>query len=230
MISVVILNFKRPNNIINNILPEITKYKIINEIIISHCNEETYFEYPHEKVICRNDVGVNQRYSLYRRFIVCEHAKNDCILILDDDIIIGELELKTLYEKWFLEKNVIHGVFGRKLIDFKYTFNDTYGRVPIVLTRCMLISKELIMKANLEKERVEPFVISAQPKWNGEDIYMSLFVCSLTNKLNFAHSEIKTTDLDDSHAISKWDGHQNHRTFIAKKIAEIFSIHNDTLH
>ena len=44
MISVIILNWKRPDNIIKDILPEIINYKLVNEVIISHGNKETYFE------------------------------------------------------------------------------------------------------------------------------------------------------------------------------------------
>jgi len=43
-ISVVILNFNRPDYIKNNIIPELNKINLIDEIIISHGKEKTYFE------------------------------------------------------------------------------------------------------------------------------------------------------------------------------------------
>ena len=43
LISVVILNWLRPNNIKNKIVPELTNNNIIGEIIISHGKESTYF-------------------------------------------------------------------------------------------------------------------------------------------------------------------------------------------
>ena len=53
MISVVILNWKRPDNIINDILPKIVNYKLVSEVIISHGNSKTYFETPHATQIKR---------------------------------------------------------------------------------------------------------------------------------------------------------------------------------
>lgn len=43
-LSIVILNFSRPEYIKNNIIPALDKIDLIDEIIISHGKEKTYFE------------------------------------------------------------------------------------------------------------------------------------------------------------------------------------------
>jgi len=43
-ISFVILNYKRPKNLIEHIIPSLLENKLTEKIIISHALEETYFE------------------------------------------------------------------------------------------------------------------------------------------------------------------------------------------
>ena len=44
-ISMVVMNWLRPHVLTDVILPVVTKYKLIDEIIISHGREDTYFEF-----------------------------------------------------------------------------------------------------------------------------------------------------------------------------------------
>ena len=49
MISLIILNWKRSNNIKKHILPYLEDNRIIDEIIISHGREESIFHYESKK-------------------------------------------------------------------------------------------------------------------------------------------------------------------------------------
>ena len=65
-----------------------TKYELIDEIIISHGREDTYFEFDHPKIVNRKDWGeINEYYGLScRRFFkTASEASNEIILMIDDD-------------------------------------------------------------------------------------------------------------------------------------------------
>ena len=61
------------------------KYKIIDEIIISHVKIHT-LSMIIQKIVNRKDWGyINENYGLSRRFLSASEAKNDVILMIDDD-------------------------------------------------------------------------------------------------------------------------------------------------
>ena len=69
-ISMVVMNWLRPEVLQNHILIIMTKYELIDEIIISHGREDTYFEFDHPKIVNRKDWGeINEYYGLSRRFL-----------------------------------------------------------------------------------------------------------------------------------------------------------------
>ena len=59
MISLIILNWKRPNNIEKHILPYLEDNRIIDEIIISHGRKESIFHYKSKKKILFIDMIMN---------------------------------------------------------------------------------------------------------------------------------------------------------------------------
>ena len=69
-ISVVIMNWLRPDILQNYILKDMVNYDLVDEIILSHGREDTYFEFDHPKIVNRKDWGdVNNYYGLSRRFL-----------------------------------------------------------------------------------------------------------------------------------------------------------------
>ena len=228
-ITVVILNYYRPDNIKKIIIPELLKLSYVDNIIISHGRKETYFEdfASTKKVIHRKDFNeINEKYSVYRRFIAAETSKNNCILILDDDMIISEDTLKKLYNNWIKDNTIIHGLCGRsvKKNDFSYLSTDVYGDVPILITRCVMISLDNIKYMNSRMTQFEYFFQDCKPKWNGEDIFMSIVIMDKNNKLNKAHN-FKYRNLDDNNAISKLSNHYKHRDFITRVLIAYFNLY-----
>jgi len=69
-ISFVILNYKRPKNLIEHIIPSLLENKLTEKIIISHALEETYFEnYSNdEKVLHLKHFEENKKVGLYLGF------------------------------------------------------------------------------------------------------------------------------------------------------------------
>ena len=67
-ISVVILNWKRPENLIKYIIPNLITCPLITEIIISHGNKETFFNYQFSdtvQVIHNQDWELNKPFGIY---------------------------------------------------------------------------------------------------------------------------------------------------------------------
>ena len=83
MISLIILNWKRPTNIKDKILPYIENNYLIDEIIISHGREDTIFEYqsPVKNIIHRDDSELNNTFGLSLRFLAALTSKNKFIIV-----------------------------------------------------------------------------------------------------------------------------------------------------
>lgn len=182
-LSVVILNFNRPDFIKNNIIPILLKNKNIDEIIVSHGKKSTYFE--KEEVTSLKHYGeINKSYGLSRRFLSGSQAKNNYVMIMDDDIIPSEKTIHFLYEKIINDPRIIHGFYGRDIMN-EYKTDNVFGDVPIVLTRCLVSTKSMcqyFMKnfRKLENEDVK----NSKPYWNGEDILFSLLSIKRSKRLN----------------------------------------------
>ena len=72
----VVMNWLRPEVLQNDILPNMVKYELLDEIIISHGREDTYFEFDDPKIVNRKDWGdINEYYGLSRRFLASSEAK-----------------------------------------------------------------------------------------------------------------------------------------------------------
>jgi hypothetical protein len=77
---------------------------------------------------------------------------------------------------------------------------------------------------NSRMTQFEYFFQDCKPKWNGEDIFMSIVIMDKNNKLNKAHN-FKYRNLDDSNAISKLSNHYKHRDFITRVLIAYFNLY-----
>ena len=236
-ITVVILNYDRPDNVENLILPFIEKYQSIDEIIISHGKESTSFNYTsvHCRIVHRHDWGkVDQKYGVARRFLAALDAKNNTILMLDDDVLLPEETLNQLHEMSQQRPEIIHGLTGKTFSKaFKYWPNAYYGDVPVVLTSCALFPKHLIEKTVDQLDLCDDFFKDNTPKvhWNGEDIFISLVAVKLNNCLNKAYplDYSSITELGGDRrfiAISSTprDHHYSHRTQFVRYLVRKFEL------
>lgn len=185
-ISVIILNFNRPEYIKYNIIPALNKINLIDEIIISHGREETFFTTNCSKVKHLKHWGkYNQMYGLALRFISAQEAKNNDIIIMDDDIIPPEKTILTLHDMYKKDKERIYGIYGRYLDEKnEYVIDNVFGEVPIVLTRFLLTHKEFCTYFLENFRLIENSLIKeSKPYWNGEDILFSLLSIKKYGKL-----------------------------------------------
>jgi hypothetical protein len=219
-LSVVILNFNRPDFVKNNIVPALKKNNYVDEIIISHGKEETAFTLEKTKNY-KHWNKINENYGLSRRFLTARKAKNKHVIIMDDDIIPSNDTIEFLFER-IKEDERVYGIYGRNITD-GYNITNCFGKVHIVLTRCLITTKEMcdyFMKnfRKFEDENVK----NSKPYWNGEDILFSLLSIEKYKKLpisyDLKHYNRTANYLNFSDSISLADDHLLYR----KKISENF--------
>lgn len=218
-ISVIILNFNRADYIKNDIIPKLDKIDLIDEIIISHGKEETFFESTSEKVKNLKHWGeANETYGLTLRFVSAQEAKNEAVIIMDDDIIPTENTIKILYDLYEKEKDRLYGLYGRSLnLKNEYSIDNVFGNVPIVLTRFLLTHRDLTRYFLTRFRDLENDLIkNSKPYWNGEDILFSLLSIQKYGKLpkvlNLDHHNRLSNYLNLNEAISTGsDDHQKYR-------------------
>ena len=231
-ISVVIMNWLRSEYLINDILPAMVEYNMIDEIIISHGREDTIFDFEHTKVVHRDDSSLNKPYGLCLRFLAASDAKNDTILIMDDDGFPTEFVIERLLEEHNKNPNRLVGVYGQGTKNGNYNYHDRYGDVPVVLTKCMLMKKELCYQFFKHAPVIEDLIKKGKPYWNGEDVFMAAVSRYYYGNENFAVPGLKPHMIDpiggrenkNPRAISSWKGHRWFRNDVLHFCKDYFKI------
>ncbi len=192
MISALILNWQRPYNLQNIILPILEKCSRIDEIIISHGREDTVFDYKsgHCHLVHRHDYGnVNREYGMARRFLAYDDARKGIILSLDGDIVIPESSLSALCEEFAQAPGLIHSLYGGNPDGkLRYTANMQFGEAAYAIVCAASLPKRLSnlffeyapLAAGLAKYKPWPF-------WEVEDLFMSLVAIKTNWRLNRAY-------------------------------------------
>ena len=217
-LSAVILNFNRPDYLKETILPHLEP--LVDEILVSHGKKETAFDKSYTRPFYHFG-KYDKEYGLTLRFLTALEAKNDYVLIMDDDIIPESSTINFLYNAIKSDKERIHGIYGRNVLD-GYKIENAFGEVPVVLTRCMVTTKEMCKYFidNFRKYESE-LVKNSKPYWNGEDILFSLLSIKKYNKLpkayNLPHQNRLANYLDFSQSISLGSGHKKYREEITKE-------------
>lgn len=227
-LSVIILNFNRPNFIKNDIIPSLNKNDNIDEIIISHGKKETNFEGGGYKVKHLHHYGeMNKKYGLTLRFLSGLESKNKHLIIMDDDIIPSDDAINTLFERIQKDER-IYGLYGRDIRN-SYGVTNCFGEVPIVLTRCLITTKGMCQYfmdnfKNYEYEEIK----KAKPFWNGEDILFSLLSIKKYNKLpvsiELKHYNRYWNYLNIADSISVGGNHLSYRKMISTKFVDELDI------
>lgn len=227
MYSVVILNYRRPDNI-PKILQGLAESKRILETIISHGREDTFRAFAQDglKVINRKDfTTVDRQWGVGRRFVAAtQDSTAPVIVFVDDDIGIDGQTADALVDRHAKRPHVVHGIHGTgRSYDAKtreYSYESIKGDAPIVVTQCCAVAKYLVndllnwiikpANRNLRK-----LLETGHPvRWNGEDIVLSLFCGKKSGAPNVCWDDLTYTPLDNAHAICAIPGHRAHRTCI----------------
>jgi hypothetical protein len=224
MFSLIILNFKRPNNTIK-ILDNMKHFKFIDEIIISNGNLENSVNYNDAKIKIYNDYNnLNDVYSLDRRFICGLRAKNENIIIIDDDIYIEEDELKKIVIKYNSDPNRIIGNFCRNINKEGYIMRNEYGNADIVLTKLLICQKKICNLFFICKPLIEHIYKKGKPYGNGEDIFLSFIASVYYKRKNFCLRNIQSKELSQNNAVSGDPEHLSYRNELSSYLINNYHI------
>lgn len=200
MITACLLNSDYPDLLNEVVLPALETSDLVSEIIISHGNPETVFEYTgqHCDVIHRHDYGeINNRYGLSRRWLCWQQSKNDAVLSLGDTSLCWQFFIAYMYERYRRNPNIIYTPEGGSFTpDFALSEGMCRGEVPLASGRCMLVHKRLADACLEFSPLVEEAALSSTPKWRDDDIFASLVSVRQSNRLNYS-LDIPLTPLDN---------------------------------
>lgn len=211
MISVVMLHWKRPENV-NRLITTYSLMGSVGEILLVNNNHEFRLECNLPKVTVLNS---NKDLGLFSRFALGALASYPCALIVDDDLFVPEETLLKLYEAWISDPTIIHGLIGRSSIDRRYSSKTVHGPCEIVLTRALLTTPEYCAMTLVHARRFNE-ELPATPKGNGEDILLSYVAMRRSKRLNMAH-RLPFYDLPAPEAISlRVPNHRQHRSEVVR--------------
>jgi hypothetical protein len=228
-ITLVIMNFSRPDNIKNKLLPFYTKIPAVSQIVISHCKERSKFEYASTKdceIIHRNDVELDKKFGLFTRYIASESSKNDCVVFIDDDLIIPAHALAQIYVQWRKNPMKVVGTRGRTILkvgnNWLYDSSKYVTNADIILTHCAMTSKKLMDIFLTQEKYFHDLAMTSVVPWNGEDLALSLFAKFLNQDENISlHS--KCIDLDAPDSVSSTVDHNIARDRMVDYICKFYT-------
>lgn len=190
-VSVVVLNWARPSWLRRLVLPLLARHPLVDEIVVSHGRADTRFAWTsrHADVVHRDDEALNAEYGVALRFVAAEGCRNDAVLLVDDDLVVSRRAIAALKAAWDDRPLTLHGIIGRR-VDAHYQYR--YGRVrtgeaPIVLTRCLMMDRSYARTFLDAAPSAAHLITRGEPRWNGEDIFLSLLSIRRTRALPRAH-------------------------------------------
>jgi hypothetical protein len=224
MVTVVMLNWARPANVLKNIA-RYSSYAIVDQILCFNNGP------PLDCVALSSSkcvlIEASRDLGLYTRFAIAALAGTDAIFHTDDDIAVPEPTVEKLYDRWTEAPLNCHGLHGRAVHD-GYDGTAAFGRVEVVLTRALMCSIRTNNIALSFKSDFDDF--ACVPAGNGEDIVLSFAAMHVSRRLNYAY-KLEAEEYPDPpsqcQAIaihSRWPGHFDHRREIVRRCREIFSL------
>jgi len=226
MISLLINTFDRYENL-EKILDIQSKYDIIDEILVFN-NGKQEKEYSSSKVkVIRASYDVGLR----SRWILGALAKNNCLFVQDDDLIVPESVFKMIFGHFLFDPNRVYGIFGRQIdFDHSYDLNKlVYGEADLALTRLACFPKMLIPYILESEDRILPCRYPKPAEFPYDDILLSFTCLSAFNKKPFIVKNIDSvSNLDTDNQLHKNMDFMTNRFDIIKKCKEI--ICHETIH
>lgn len=184
--SIVMMSWGRPENV-SRIIESYDGYSVVGEIIVWNNNKELFV----------SDLGLgkvkvlncNADFGLDSRFVGSMLAKNRCVIVHDDDLIMSEKNIKNLVRNFELDHSRIYTYEGRVPQNGLYTCVPGPGRVddvsvptevPITLTRGACFDR---LYAAEYAKLSDTMFYDVYTNLNGEDIVFSYLVSHLSGKM-----------------------------------------------
>ena len=173
-VTVILLNYKRPDNV-KRIIQNMVTYSNVGEIIVLSNNPNSTFSYSHKKVVVLDMLSYGVGVAV--RFKACLLATYWHVLIADDDLYVTKEGLDNLLKARHQHPWSIVGFFGREYNHNNpvYNMNEAGpGHHSIALTRALLLDTCTCRAFWEASHLMQDLTHAAATIWNGEDIYMSL--------------------------------------------------------
>lgn len=214
---VMILNYMRPQNLIDHIIPSFLKEANVSRIFIVHGNPDKVFDVTKladgeikqcGKIWHIGNFKKNTELRCFRRWDLIHTLQKDgvlhedYILVQDDDVMFHYNEINKLSIALDQNKGVlISGSQGRNIVDNKYIINKISGKCDIV------IGKSIFGRINDICTAVEKIRNSSVPKdffIYEDDITMCYFILKDKNLKNKQHYSIllKCTEFPSKDGVS----------------------------
>lgn len=224
MISVILLNYKRPDNV-HRILERLEACQCVDDVIVWN-NEGSMFGGGTPKIRYSN---ADRNWGLFPRHAMGLLAKNDCILFQDDDLLLTEDTITRLYNKWKMRRLAVHGLFGRrpKMPGFTYAeYRDHDDEdVEIVLGRCQMFHRSLLPKffhwldfPQIKRLLEEGKHLGCLPS-SCDDIILSYVAQQYSRQLNRVHNFERTDLPAGDEALAANPNHFKYREQAMRKCA-----------
>jgi hypothetical protein len=225
-ITVIMLNWKREANVINNI-NHYMSYGLVKEIIVFNNNPASNL-----KNIGNNKVTIiesSRNLGLYPRYAAAGLARSSCVLHCDDDLFIPEETVNGLYHHWLNNQEICHGLEGRR-IGREYNTANVIGDAHVILTRCLMVSKFNCLSAYGFTPWFED--LPGEPRGNGEDIILSYVSMYNSGRLNRTHActyhnyrnYIRNSDGSSDSIHQTYPDHLRHRTEVVRRCKTMFNL------
>lgn len=220
MITVVMLNWVRPANVITN-LHRYASYRIVSQVLCFNNGAplRESVALPSKCVLLEasSDLG------LYSRFAAGSLARTEAIFHTDDDIAVPESTLGALYRSWFAARLCCHGLYGRNVRP-TYQTQNVVGPVEVVLTRALICGRDTNNAALSAVNRFADLV--SEPHGNGEDIILSFAAMAMARTLNVTYALPAENYPDDPRQAihRRWPDHLKHRQRVVERCRQIFQI------
>jgi hypothetical protein len=241
-VSVILMNWQRPRNIRDLILPKLVQCPIVGEILLCHCNENTIFHCESNQVPIHhmNYIEENRTHGLAIRFLAAAHARHSTIVYMDDDLVVHPATLLNMYQMYRTHTPCIVGRFGRRILSGGIYSTDpieTGTPAPITLTSLVLVDRDFCIRIYSKSSPLMEYIrANANPLWNGEDIFLSLMSIREYGKWPILMDNQRIVPVrklrspHDIHvAISQRKGHAEYRSGLIRRICIIYQISSNLL-
>ena len=139
-VSVIILAYNRPHNVYK-LVEGLLNLNYIDDIIILYGHKDYVCNIKHNRVVNVYNWEENDNIYLLRRFDINNYrmAKNDCILLLDDDLLPSQQLLNDMIKNYVNNKRGLYGPQSRYCGNNYIDVNRTYRIYNIQLLCCLII-------------------------------------------------------------------------------------------
>jgi hypothetical protein len=215
MISL-LLNTKNRYSNLYEILKVEVDYKIVSEIIVfNNGDEDINFKHPKVRIVKANfDVGLRSRW------ILGVLARQNCLAVQDDDLIVDETIFDILHSNYLFDFDKLYGIYGRN-IDVLGTYstdNHVVGEADILLTRFACFDKSLIPYLIESEEFILPYRYPSALEFPYDDILLSYTATKVYNKkpyiVKIAELNKLIKELPDDNGLHKTPGFMEKRKSI----------------